>query len=652
MRIPVAGASALLSLALTGCTIATTSSPTASSGAAIRGIVHGGQQPIVGAHVYLFAANTTGYGGAGIAASSSNASISLLSAASTGVSDSIGAYVPTGAGGSFTITGAYTCTPNSQVYLYVLGGNPGAGTNSAAGLMAILGNCPSGGSFAAATPVVVVNEVSTVAAAYAFAGFATDATHVSSSGTALAQTGIANAFANAANLYNVSGGLIALSTTPAGNGAVPQSRLNTLANILSTCVNSSGANSVSCTTLFSSAMNGSIMPSDTATAAINIAHNPGANVANLFSLSTASPPFAPTLSVAPNDFTIAISFTGGGLSQPVDVAIDGSDNVWVTNGTAESISEFAPNGSALSPSTGFTGGGLSGTITNVVNGIAVDTAGAIWIANPTGSLSKFSANGSPISGISGYTGGGLNIPDLLAVDASNNIWTGNRGNYSVSEFSSTGTPISGVNGYTGGGLASPSGIAVDASGNIWAADNGISGQNGGNSLSKLTSAGASVSGIAGYTGGGLLNPFALAIDPQGNIWTTDTNGDINKSYGALSEFTSSGVPISGSSPYSGGGLNGIAGIAIDSAGNVWAANSNGNSISEFNSTGTAVTGSSGYRAGLSSPAFLAIDGAGDVWVTNLGNNSISEFIGLAAPVVTPIVANLLSPYGAHAVNQP
>jgi hypothetical protein len=43
---------------------------------ALTGTVYGGQQPLVGAHVYLFAANTTGYGGAGIAGSSSNASVS------------------------------------------------------------------------------------------------------------------------------------------------------------------------------------------------------------------------------------------------------------------------------------------------------------------------------------------------------------------------------------------------------------------------------------------------------------------------------------------------------------------------------------------------------------------------------------------------
>ena len=98
---------------------------------------------------------------------------------------------------------------------------------------------------------VVVNEVSTVAAAYAMAGFATDALHVGSSGTALAQMGIANAFANAANLETIGTG-VALATTPAGNGTVPQAEINTLANILAACVNSNGTGSA-CSTLFANA---------------------------------------------------------------------------------------------------------------------------------------------------------------------------------------------------------------------------------------------------------------------------------------------------------------------------------------------------------------------------------------------------------------
>ena len=123
-------------------------------------------------------------------------------------------------------------TANTQVYLYALGGDAGSGDSPASGLLAILGKCPSAGNFASTTPTVVVNEISTVAAAYVMAGFASDATHVSSYGTPLAQTGIANAFANAASLANLATGA-ALAATPSGTGTVPQSEINTLANIWS-----------------------------------------------------------------------------------------------------------------------------------------------------------------------------------------------------------------------------------------------------------------------------------------------------------------------------------------------------------------------------------------------------------------------------------
>jgi hypothetical protein len=115
-----------LPLVLTGCSFSPTAEPSADAGLAIQGAVHGGQQPINGAHVYLFAANTTGNAGPGIAASSSNASVSVLSG--TGNSDSLGSYALTDASGNFSITGKYSCTPNTQVYLYSLGGNPGLGT--------------------------------------------------------------------------------------------------------------------------------------------------------------------------------------------------------------------------------------------------------------------------------------------------------------------------------------------------------------------------------------------------------------------------------------------------------------------------------------------------------------------------------------------
>jgi DNA-binding beta-propeller fold protein YncE len=621
----------LLPLALTGCSVESTATATPDAGLAITGKVMGGQQAIVGARVYLFAANAgvftpnaTGYG---------NASVPLLtSQAGTTLDTSGGAtsgdyYATTGTGGAFSITGDYSCTANAQVYLYAVGGDAGSGANSAAGLMAVLGNCPGGASaFATATPYVVVNEVSTIAAAYAFAGYATDAVHVSSSGTSLANTGIANAFANAANLESISTGA-ALTTTPAGNGTVPQSEIYTLANILASCINSTGPGFTACTTLFSnaeSAGSSGTVPTDTATAAINIAHNPGANIGTLYGLSTATPPFATALSVQPNDFTVGVIYSGGGLSGVAAFGIDALGDMWLVNDTGNSISEFGPSGAAISTASGFTGGGLSNP-----TGIAIDNSGDVWTSFPNGNrISEFGSNGIAITTASGYTGGGMNHPGSSAIDTIGNVWLANQNGNSISEFSSGGTPVLST-GYSGGGINNPRGVSIDGSGSVWLANQS------GNSLSKFSSAGAAVSTASGYTGGGLNTPKDLALDSSGNVWVANNGNN------SISKFNTSGTAISTSSGYTGGGLSAPVVIAIDGAGNVWLANQSGNSVSEFNSSGTAITGSNGYTCAgcMNSPAGPVIDGSGNVWVAN-NNNTITQLIGAATPVITPIVAGL------------
>jgi DNA-binding beta-propeller fold protein YncE len=627
----------LLPLGLIGCSVESTATPTADAGLAITGKVMGGQQAIVGARVYLFAANdgvftpnATGYG---------NASLSLLTSQTGTTLDSNGGatngdyYVTTGTAGAFSITGDYSCTANTQVYLYAVGGNAGSGANSAAGLLAVLGNCPGGASaFAAGTPYVVINEVSTVAAAYVFAGFATDAVHVSSSGTSLAKTGIANAFANAANLETIGTG-VALATTPAGNGIVPENEINTLANILASCVNSNGAvtgptNPTACYTLFTNALSGGAtgaQPTDTATAAINMAHNPGVNMTALYALSTATPPFGPALSTQPNDFTLGLIYSGGGLNSVGGLAIDGLGDIWLANDGSNSLSEFSPTGAAISTSSGFTGGGLSNP-----TGLAIDNSGALWTSSPANNrISEFASNGTAITSSSGYTGGGLNSPRSVAIDASGNVWVGNSSGNSISEFSSGGTAITTSSGYTGGGLSNPRAASIDGSGNVWLPNNS------GNSLSKFNSAGTALSTSSGYTGGGLNAPKDLALDSSGNVWVANNGGS------TISKFNNSGTAITTSSGYSGGGLNAPIVVAIDGAGNVWAANQASNSVSEFNSGGTAITGSNGYTCAgcMNLPAGPVIDGSGNLWFAN-NNSTISELIGAATPVITPIVAGL------------
>jgi PKD repeat protein len=603
-------------------TVTNTSNLSATATAQIivpNGRVYGGLQPIAGSHVYLFAANTTGYG---------QASVPLLTASATGTSDSVGAYVLTGSDGSFFWNGDYTCTPGAQVYLYALGGNAGSGTNSASGLLAVLGTCPSTGNFSA-VPYITVNEVSTVTAAYALSGFATDATHVSSSGTVLAQTGVANAFANAANLASLSTG-VALATTPAGNGTVPQTEINTLANILASCVNTG-----SCTTLLttatSDATSNGIEPTATATAAINIAHHPGANVSTLYALGTTAV-FTPMLATQPNNFTVALNFTGGGIADPLSIAIDGSGNAWIANGGASgsSVTKISSTGSILSGTSGYTGGGLN----HSSNGIAIDPSGNAWIINPInngGSVTMLSNSGTVLSGANGYTGGGLNGVEGMAIDGSGNAWiTDFNGSGAVTEISSSGTFLSGSSGYSGGSIGGPTGIAIDGSGKAWIANGGF------DTVTQLSNSGAILSGTNGYKFSSnsiscLFNE--IAMDASGDAWIACADGN------AVSKISGTGTILSGANGYTGGGLNEPKGIAIDGSGNAWITNEFGNSVTNISSTGSVLSGTNGYTSsGLNDPMGIAIDGAGDVWITSV--QYVVEFVGAATPVVTPLAVGV------------
>jgi hypothetical protein len=663
MRLPfviVLSSSALLLLGCAGMPAITTPNTDSIPGTALHGSVHGGQNPIAGAHVYLYAINTTGYGGPGIVASSTNASVSLLESGTGTAEDTNGHYyVTTDQSGNFTITNDYTCPSNyAHTYFYASGGDPGlgSGVNSAITLTAPAQACNTAAS-------TNINEVSTIATTYAYAGYASDPLHISTSNTLLAATGLTNAANTLANLENISTSA-ALATTAGGNGTVPQTEINTLANILAACVNSTGPTSTQCSTLFSNATNNGVAAPDTATAALNIAHNPGdpTAVANLFGLQTANSTFQSALSSAPNDFTIAISYTGGGLNSPVPLAIDAAGDVWVGNTAsgADSVSEFSPLGAVISGSP-FSGGGIDDPYS-----IAIDKSGNLWTANVTpNSLSELTSAGVPVSTSAGYTGGGLNAPYDIALDSLGHVWVVNNVGSSLSEFTSTGstagTPITGSSGDTGGGISNdPVSLAIDASGDIWISDSITVG-----ALSEFYGTGASsgmpISGTNGDTGGGLNDPWGLAVDGSGNVWLADSGTGANR----ISLFGAGGTAISSATGYTGGGLNIPEGIAIDGASNVWVANRATNAtsppypdsdISEFYGTGasagTAISPSTGYQAGLNLSLRIAIDGSGNVWVTNASLNTITEFVGAGSPVVTPKVANLLNPYGARAVNKP
>jgi PKD repeat protein len=603
-------------------TVTTTATITAT-GAAFSGTVYSGTTPMTGAHIYLFALNTTGYG---------NASVSLLTG--TGYSDATGSYVLSNATGAFNIPGGYACSPTTQLYLYANNGTVGTAANSAAALMAAVGICGLSGT-------ITMNEVSTIATAYALAGFATDSTHFASSGTSLAAIGVANAFANVTNLIVPSTG-VALATTPAGNGAVPQTLIDTLANILNACVSSAGPSSTGCSTLFGNAKSGGTtgtVPTDTATAALNIAHNPAANIAALFGSTALNAPFSPALTTAPNDFTLSLVFSGIDLNTATEIVIDGLGNAWIAN----QVGGFVCKVSNLGVSFGnlYT---YPYSQSSYPSAIAIDTANNAWIANGgvayVSKLSNDATSGSfyPVS---------LDYPTGVAIDGTGNVWIAQNSN-SVVKLSSSGSVLSPSGGFSNGksGTTVELGIAVDGSGSVWVANPY------GGDLSKLTNAGVPVTGSPFYTAG-LSTTSSVAIDSSGNAWASGEN-----TYSGLFKFANSGTLLSSASGIGGGGIADPYATAIDGAGNVWTVNytyipvrPSDLRVSEVSNAGTPLSGTGGYTTGnigtednnSNAPFFsIAVDGSGDVWVTRSEYTTVVEYIGAAVPVITPIAAGLPS----------
>ena len=567
-------------------TPSTPSTGSPGTGNGVSGNVYGGQSPLSGANVYLYAAGSSGYG-----------------AGATSLLNGSGA-VTTNSTGAFSIAGAYTCpSGNTQVYVVAVGGDAGGGANSSAVLMSALGNCSNVGS-----THIVVNEVTTAASVFALAQFMTPgSTAVGTSSTN--QTGLVNAFRTVTNLYDGETGQTR-TKTPAGNGTIPTSTINSLANALGACVDSAGG-SAACTKLFQATAVGGAAPRDTLAAILNIALNPGMNLKSL----TLSGPYTPALAGAPNDWTLSVEYTGGGLNQGQLIAADGAGNIWVPNAVDPgTLSEFSTVGEPLSGNTGFSGGGLS-----YPQAVAVDLQGNVWAANVgNNTVSKHTSSGSPLSG-SGFTAAGLKEPYALAVDANGNVFTTN-GNDTVTKLNASGTAVAQ---FQQGGLDFPYAVAVDSSQNVWVANYGVT-----NSVSKFSNTGAPAASV-GFTGGGLSGAVGVAIDANGNAWVANFDNAV------VSKLDSSGAPLSGSGyavPAD------VASIAVDGSNTIWTANADG-SISHLANTGTAISPATGYISnGATAEVGIAIDASGNVWTTDNYVNSIFEYVGAASPAAVPLQA--------------
>ena len=586
-------------LALSGCSMSRMQPTSATtSTVAIRGHVQGGQQPVSGAAIQLYSAGTSG---------NMSAATPLLTTT-----------VLTDANGSFSITGDYTCpAANAQVYIAATGGNPGlSGTarNNAIALVAGLGDCSS----LATTPNISINELTTVAAAWALAPFASSVANVGASATNI--PGLQNAMHTAMLLADSTLG-VAPSPQLSVNSTTETAKLITLADILADCINSDGTSV--CSNLFNDSFVSGSTLTDTFQAALSIVQNPNHNVAALFLDTPSHVAFGGGLSVAPNDWSMSISTTGADLASSNNLAVDGSGNIWVANFSG-TVSAFNPQGVALWQH-GISGAGLSSSI-----GITIDLNNNIWVANikdgntvnPNGSVTEISQDGRILSGSSGYVSG-VNSPTAVAATPNGSIWATNLGQPAfMAQLGSNGKPTSG-SGFGIGSLTTPSAIAGNQFSDVWIADKSAG------TLLLIDQFGSLVKNIACC-----ITPDSLALDTRGTVWVGDST---HNTLTQIQGFGASAGTVSDSR------LNTPHTLASDGAGRLFVANFGSNNIaivadSTATTPGTILTPAPGLGldAILNQPHGTAIDASGSLWVTSSGDNRLVRFIGVATPVKTPM----------------
>jgi uncharacterized protein (TIGR03437 family) len=277
---------------------------------------------------------------------------------------------------------------------------------------------------------------------------------------------------------------------------------------------------------------------------------------------------------------------------------------------------------------------------NAPSGVALDSAGNIYIADTDNQLiRKVATNGvistfAGTSGVPGFAGDGgkatsakLDQPVSIAVDQAGNVYFADNLNNRIRKIATNGiiTTIAGnglsVNSTSStaigdGGpatsaiLNSPQGVYVDSAGNLYICDYGN------NRLRKVDTSGnittvagnGSTSLQLGSVGDGgpataaAIGPYSIAFDGSGNLYIADTQNNRIRKVSTTGTITT--IAGGGNASYSGDGagatladLNSPQGIAIDSAGNLYIADTGNNVIRYITASGTIST-----IAGITSPS--------------------------------------------------
>jgi hypothetical protein len=316
--------------------------------------------------------------------------------------------------------------------------------------------------------------------------------------------------------------------------------------------------------------------------------------------------------------------TAATFFHPYSVALDSSDNLYITDGAA--VREIVK-------------------ATGVINTIAGN-------ANVAG----FSGDGGPA------TTALLNSPRGMAVDAAGDVFIADINNNEVREVvKATGNIIAfagtGTAGYTGDGgaanlaeLSHPSEVVLDPAGDLFIADNNNS------VIREVLKATGDIVTVAGnhtygYSGDGgpatsaeIENPFGLTRDAVGDLFIADNDADVIREViaGSGTIITLAGTGTSG---YSGDGgpaisadLDNVRGMTSDAAGDVFVADTSNSEIRRITPAAWVVVGNPPPAVATGAATSVTTTGATlSATVNPNGSTTTARFQYSTDPTFTPTV---------------
>jgi uncharacterized protein (TIGR03437 family) len=273
------------------------------------------------------------------------------------------------------------------------------------------------------------------------------------------------------------------------------------------------------------------------------------------------------------------------------LAMDKQGNLYIWETQADYVRKVSPSGIittvAGNGTAGFAGDGgpaLSAELSPIESGtgLAVDSSGNLYISDgynqvirkvtPAGIISTIAGSGQ--SGFSGDGGpatkANLFNPGAIAVDGAGNLYIADTSNYRVRKVSATGviTTVAGNGNVVDSGdnvpatsaaIGQPGGITVDGDGNLFISESGRVRKV--NLSGTITTVAGPTKKASGFSGDGgpataatLAAPLGLAVDSFGNVYIADSsNGRIRKVDAAGIITTYAGITGNSSTPIGDGG---------------------------------------------------------------------------------------------------